>query len=301
MEIQGGRVGVRSVVGTGSVFFAVLPRALPTLATTETATAVADSVVGSSGPSVLVIEDDPSEAAWIVRTLAEAGYTVESVATAAAALERCRRRRFDAITLDLLLPDGSGLDVLQTVRAGGPNCDTPVIVVTVVAEQGAAAGFHIDDMLVKPVHAEQLLSSLQRAQLPPDHVRPILVVDDDPATLKLAERRLRRLGYRAVCHTTTEDALEAAHREPPAAVILDLVMPGLDGFEFLTRFRRTAVGRRTPVIVWTFKDLTGEDRRQLEASAQAIVLKSQGTNALVEELAAYVPSPGAVRPRTPRE
>ena len=69
-------------------------------------------------------------------------------------------------------------------------------------------------------------------------------------------------------------------------------MPGLDGFEFLTRFRRTAVGRRTPVIVWTFKDLTGEDRRQLEASAQAIVLKSQGTKALVEELAAYVPSPG---------
>ena len=289
VEVQGGRVGLRSVVGSGSVFFAVLPRALPPVATAAPPAVVA--VVGSRGPSVLVIEDDPSEAAWIVRTLGEAGYTVESVSTSAAALERCGQRRFDAITLDLLLPDGSGLDVLQAVRAGGPNCDTPVIVVTVVAERGAAAGFHIDDMLVKPVHAEQLLSSLQRAQLPPDHVRPVLVVDDDPATLKLAERRLRRLGYRAVCHTTAQDALEAAHREPPAAVILDLVMPGLDGFEFLTRFRRTAVGRRTPVIVWTFKDLTGEDRRQLEASAQAIVLKSQGTNALVEELAAYVPSP----------
>src|SRR4029077_10976920 len=110
------------------------------------------------------------------------GYAVESVTTVAAARERCREQRFDAITLDLLLPDGSGLDVLQAVRAGGLNVATPVIVVTVVAEKGVAAGFHIDDMLVKPVHGDELLSSLQRAQLPPDHVRPILVVDDDPAT-----------------------------------------------------------------------------------------------------------------------
>jgi protein-histidine pros-kinase len=295
VEVQGGRVGVRSVVGSGSVFFAVLPRTLPTLAATDPPAVVA--VVGSNGPTVLVIEDDPSEAAWIVRTLAEAGYTVESAGTAASALERCRQQRFDAITLDLLLPDGSGLDVLRGVRTGGPNCDTPVIVVTVVAEQDAAAGFHIDDMLVKPVRAEQLLSSLRRAQLPPNRVRPILVVDDDPATLKLADRRLHRLGYRAVCHTTAREALEAARREPPAAVILDLVMPDLDGFEFLTRFRQSAIGRQTPVIVWTVKDLTREERRQLEAAAQAIVLKSQGTAALVDELAAYVPQPGA--PETP--
>jgi len=287
VEAQGGSVGVRSTVGVGSSFFAVLPRS------TGAETFDLPQVMHADAPTVLVIEDDPLDGAWIVRTLAEAGYSVQAVTTSAAALERCGRLRFDAITLDLLLPDGSGLDVLRALRAGGPNVDTPVIVVTVVAEKGAAAGFHIHDMLVKPARSEALLASLQRAQLAPGRLRPILVVDDDRATLRLAERTLRQLGYRPTCRATVTAALEAAREEPPAAVILDLVMPGLDGFEFLARFRRSAAGRHTPVIVWTFKDLTEDERRQLEASAQTIVLKAQGTRALVEELAAYVPLPVA--------
>src|SRR5207249_3025325 len=185
---------------------------------------------------------------------------------------------------------GSGLEVLKTIRAAGPNRDTPVIVVTVVAEKGTGAGFYVHDILVKPVLGEQLLASLKRAQLAPDNSRPILVVDDDAQALKLADKTLHQLGYRAICRSDAKTALQAARQQRPAAVILDLVMPKIDGFEFLKRLRQSAAGRRTPVIVWTVKDLTQKERQRLEASAQAIMLKSLGAAAsdtLILGLTAY--------------
>jgi CheY-like chemotaxis protein len=144
---------------------------------------------------------------------------------------------------------------------------------------------------MKPVHEEDLLGSLQRAGAPPDGDRPILVLDDDAKELKVAEKTLKRLGYRPVCIADAREGLKAAAMDPPAAVILDLLMPEMDGFAFLRSFRLTPAGRRTPVIVWTAKDVTAEERERLESSAQAIVLKSKGTAALVEELQAYVPLP----------
>jgi len=287
IEAQGGRVGVSSTPGVGSVFFSVLPRTPRALAEPDPTPRAGATRAGA--PSVLVIEDDPRDCAWLAHTLAGAGYSVESAPTAATALARCRTQRFDAITLDLLLPDGSGLEVLKTIRAAGPNRDTPVIVVTVVAEKGTGAGFYVHDILVKPVLGEQLLASLKRAQLAPDNSRPILVVDDDAQALKLADKTLHQLGYRAICRSDAKTALQAARQQRPAAVILDLVMPKIDGFEFLKRLRQSAAGRRTPVIVWTVKDLTQKERQRLEASAQAIMLKSLGAAALVEELAAHVP------------
>jgi len=110
---------------------------------------------------VLVVEDDPTDCALLVRMVTAAGYAVESVATAAAAIARCRERRFDAITLDLFLPDGNGLDVLKTLRAPGPNRDTAVIIVTVVAEKGPRAGAH------PPRYARRTWSSAARSLAAP--------------------------------------------------------------------------------------------------------------------------------------
>ncbi len=247
VEAQGGRVGVRSVPGQGSVFFAVLP-----LASRHVGRGVPTDRADAAprAPMVLVVEDDRSDRAWLVRTLTDVGYTVESVATASDAVARCRAQRFDAITL---------------------------------------AGFQVHDILTKPTTSDQLLASLKGAQIVPDPSRPIMVVDDDRRALKLADRVLRQLGYRTVCHSTAAGALRAAHRDPPAAVILDLVMPGIDGFQFLDRFRRSPAGRQTPVIVWSGKDLTPAQQRRLRASAQAVVSKSLGAAALIDALALHAP------------
>jgi DNA-binding response OmpR family regulator len=164
-------------------------------------------------------------------------------------------------------------------------------VVTVVADRAAVRSFPVHDFLPKPVQAESLLASLTRAGITPDGSRKILVVDDDPHALKLAETTLTQLGFQPLCTADAESGLRAAAQERPAAVVLDLLMPEMDGFTFLERLRRTAAGHRTPVIVWTVKDLTADERRRLTASAQAVVQKGQGgTAALLAQLQAYVPA-----------
>jgi len=292
VEAQGGRVGVQSTPGRGSIFFAILPRVARAMPEVEAKVEPALAMPLQPGaPTILVIEDDAKDRGWLTRTLAQAGYAVELAATGAEALAKCRERAFDAVTLDLLLPDMTGWDVLRAIRTDGVNRDVPVIVVSVVAEKAIAVGFAIQDFLVKPIEPESLLASLTQARVRPDGSKKVLVVDDDPKSLKLVEAMLARLGYEPICRDNGEAALGAVEAERPAAVVLDLLMPGMDGFAFLDRLRRIPGNRRTPVIVWTAKDLTAEDRARLRASAQVVVHKSEGgTAALMEQLEPYLPA-----------
>ncbi len=169
VEAQGGRVGVRSVPGQGSTFFAILPQVNTTIK--ETAEQESDVpwkdplVPPQEDPStILVIEDDSEDRARLVSFLIGAGYAIETAATAAEALKRCKERAFDMITLDLLLPDASGWDVQQKIRAGGPNRHAPIIVITQMKKKHATMGFPIQDILNKPVQLEELLASLERAR-----------------------------------------------------------------------------------------------------------------------------------------
>ncbi len=286
VEAQGGRVGVESTFGEGSLFFAVLPRDL------TASQPAADRAVPRPGKRVLVIDEDAEDREWLVRILSAAGYGVEAAASGQEGLRRCREQVFDAITLDLLLSDVSGGDLLRAIRDNGHNRDTPILIVSVVADLGVGAGCQVHDILQKPVRRGDLLTALAAAAVPPDG-RSVLVVDDDTAALKLAEKILRQSGYRPVCHSSAADALEAAVKEPPAAVVLDLMMPEMDGFEFLRRFRASERGRRTPVIVWTVKmDLSADEREQLRTSARAILAKGEGTAALIEEIASHLPLAG---------
>ncbi len=290
VEAQGGRVGVHSTFGSGSRFFAALPR----LARATQAHDAPPELRGPSPvvPAILVVEDDSEERAWLLGTLSKAGYGVEVASTGRDAILRCSERRFDAITLDLLLPDTVGWEVLKEVRAGGKNQGTPVIVITVVAEKDAGAAFAIHDYITKPVRAEKLLASLERAGVFPTDERPILVVDDDPQSRRLMEATLQSVGYRVRAVASGEEGL-AVGGVHPAAVVLDLLMPSMDGFEFLERFKRTPAGRGTPVIVWTAKDVTAQDHSRLAASlAHAVVLKGEGSAlSLVEELRACLAAP----------
>jgi protein-histidine pros-kinase len=285
VEAQGGTVGVRSTPDQGSVFFAVLPRIAqpaPELAPWSPP----HPVPPAGAPTILVIEDDVKDRAWLVQALTAAGYNVESVATGAGALIQCCERRYDAITLDLLLPDMSGRDVLRAIRSEGRNSDVPVIVVTVVAEKGVGTGFAIHDFLTKPVQPEGLLASLERAGIRPNESRTVLVVDDDTSALKLMGATLSQLGYVPICEADSERGLRLAAETRPGAIVLDLLMPGMSGFEFLDRFRQTPACSHTPVIVWTNAELTAAQHARLRTSAQAVVEKSQGASALLDQLKA---------------
>jgi PAS domain S-box-containing protein len=281
IEAQGGRVGLSSTPGKGSVFHATLPRIYAALQSHDE-TRLAPVPAGA--PLILVVEDDPADRAWIATSLRTAGYAAEVAATGTEALVRCRERRFDAITLDIMLPDMSGRAVLQKLRERGLNQKTPVVVVTVLANRGVIAGFQIADILSKPVSQTDLVNALQRLNVNPETRQPILVVDDDGPSLKLAGRMLRQLGYRTVCRQDARSALQAASKVNPAAVVLDLVMPEMNGFEFLKHFRNTSGGRRTPVIVWTGKHLTSAERVDLRAMTAAVAKKSENAEELVQEI-----------------
>jgi CheY-like chemotaxis protein len=282
VEAQGGTVGVRSTLGQGSTFYALFPRR----AQQVTNLVAAPGFYGKKGaPLILVIEDEDRDRASLVRTLNDAGYAVETAATGAQALERCNESRFDAITLDLILPDSSGVDVLRGIRANDKNRDVPVIVVTVVTERGAVAGFAVHDILPKPLDSPALLDSLQRAGVAREGAGTVLVVDDDTRSLRLMAATLDQLGYSSLCTPSAKLGLEAAAEAAPAAVILDLIMPEMDGFEFLDHFRQIAHCRHTPVIVWTIKDITVEERARLALSAQGVVQKGRRAGvAFAEEL-----------------
>jgi len=291
VEAQGGEVGVTSKLGEGSTFFAILPRRADVrgaaIAPASTLHVVRPS---PNAATILVVEDEPADRARLTAALVDAGYAVESVGTGAEALARCDARAYDAITLDLLLPDMTGLEVLQRLREG-KNGDVPVIVVTVVAERGAVAGFAVHDVLAKPLSEPALLSSLRRAGVTADGGHTVvLVVDDDPASLKVMSATLGRLGYLAVCEPDPAKGLRAATEQPPAAIVLDLLMPGMTGFEFLDQLRSAPNGHGVPVIVWTSKDLSNDELARLRTSAVAVVSKGNEGNArVVAELASFLP------------
>ncbi|MFL5309324.1 MAG: response regulator [Myxococcales bacterium] len=296
VEAQGGSVGVRSTPGVGSVFHAVLPRQ----ASGDPRPAMPQSRSRAGAPEILVVEDNPADQTIIVEVLSRAGFSVRAASTGAQALALLRERTFDAMTLDLLLPDMSGVDLLAHLRAEEHNADLPVIVLTVVAEQGAVAGFRVSDVLAKPIDTGALLDALRRAGVVAERRGAVLVVDDDPGCLRLMEATLGRSGFQTICRQDGEAALQAAAESQPVAVVLDLIMPRLDGFAFLERFRRTEAGRRTPVIVWTVKDLSAQDHARLRETAHAVVAKgSDGAVSLLRELNTFLPAASAEVRREP--
>jgi len=299
VELQGGYVGVNSTQGRGSVFYAVLPRSAGQNKEVS-APVQLPAPPAKDGPTVLVIEDDEKDRRWLTQILEEAGYMVDSATTGAEGIAKAQANAYSGVLLDLILPDMGGWEVLHSVRANGLNKQVPVIVVTVVAENGIAKGFPVQDFLVKPIEPQTLLDSLKKAGVSPKgSKKKILVVDDDSSTLKIAKATLDSNGYYAVCHSSAMNGLDAAARSEFCAVVLDLLMPEIDGFEFLDRLRAIPNYRNTPVIVWTNKDLTAKDRERLKHAAQAIALKgSDGVNEVLRELERYVGHP-ANRPPLP--
>jgi PAS domain S-box-containing protein len=291
VEAQSGSVGVSSTPGKGSVFHASLPRVsqaheAPVLPRTSTRQ-------HRSARCVLVVEHQERDRDMLVAALHEAGYLTEVASTGAQALARCRERPFDAVTLDLTLPDMSGLDLVAALR-GEPRMRTvPVIVVTVIPDAKLAAGFAVNEVLRKPLDASALLSSLDRAGVRAERPGGILVVDDDPRALRLMDAALASLGFAAITRSSGASALEAVSKLQPTAIVLDLMMPGMDGVEFLDHLRRLPQHMRTPVLIWTMKDLTASEQEQLRQSTQGVIAKNGNTpSSVVAQLRALLPTGG---------
>ncbi len=301
VEAQGGIVGVSSIIAKGSTFFVVLPG----IANIETMPIINSSKINIKAPAannivsinntdlllkqeiktILVVEDDPSENALIVKSLSEVGYETIVAINGVDAIALCQERRFDAITLDLLLPDMNGWDVLRKFRSKGLNLDTPTIVVTVVASKAASFGFMIQNFLIKPIKTEELMNALQQTGVLENQGKTILIIDDDERLLVLFKQYLKDYGASVICENDPEKGLVIAESEHPDVIVLDLLMPGIDGLEFLRRFKETVHGKKTPVIICTSQDITDVDRTRIKASVAAVIQKGGGSmKSLITEI-----------------
>jgi len=267
VEAQGGSVGVTSVFGKGSVFFARLPRKQTVKPSTTHAIVGSTASIAPGRRSVLVIEDNPSEQAWLASTLDGAGYEVVAAANGAEALRLLNTKKFDAVTLDLLLPDMSGWDIMRQIREGGLNRDVSVVIVTVLADEGMGARFAIHNFLEKPVSREALLNALERVAIHSGAKASVLLVQDNEEAVKLYETVLKKSGFETAAYSNPSQALQAASKKLPNVLVLDPAMPEIDGFEFMRRFRTIAGARNTPVILLTAKDLTKQALESLPAAA----------------------------------
>ena len=282
VQAQGGRVGVRSTPGVGTVFYAVLNRVHGWDA--EHALSLGDTP-SRLATRMLVIESQPQREAALVDGLAAAGFRVDTAADVQTALSQASDIHYGGITLDMALPDRLGLSLLARIRSESASRDSPVVGLSLPDPQGHAASFAISNVLSKPIRANEVVAAIGDLHLPPDRELRVMVADDDPLAQDLMRATLTAIGVQAQVFSSGEQALEAIAEQAPDALILDLMMPGMNGFDVLAALKQMPAGRSVPVFVWTSMSLSDAEYTTLSRSAAAILAKGGGELAdMIEDL-----------------
>ena len=263
-ELHGGQVSVESELGKGSTFTMRLPlHALPP------EVAAADP----SRPLVLVVDDHPHAAEILARHLHAGGFRIEIAHTGAEALSMAREMKPVAITLDILLPEVDGWEVLNRLKADEATRNIPVVVVSVVDNPALGRALGALDYFVKPVDRTALLSRLSQYRFSTtakDEPVRVLVVDDEPANLDVVEGLLKPAGFGVLRAGSGQEGIDMATSEIPNLVLLDLMMPGLTGFDVVEALRGKEATRSIPIMVLTSKELTDADKSALNGQVSAI-------------------------------
>lgn len=277
-RLLGGDITVASQVGVGSSFTITLPdradephqsTALVEADLELPRTNSVDAAVNAV--TVLVVDDDPAARDLLTTNLGREGYRTVQARSGDEALELARKLRPDAITLDVLMPKKDGWTVLGALKADPELCDIPVIMVTVAPDRGIGLSLGAAEVMTKPVDRAEL-TSLLRQLLSRDG--PILVVEDDLATRETVRHTVEKMGLTVAEVTNGRLALTWLAENPaPAVILLDLMMPEMDGFEFLDTFNSRADWRHVPVVVITAKQLTAAERALLSGQARSVIKK----------------------------
>jgi signal transduction histidine kinase/DNA-binding response OmpR family regulator len=274
VEMHGGAVAVVSEPGMGSTFTFTVPAwasAQGTLAAPQRRPLRRPNQ-GLPGAAILVVDDDPSVRQLIARHLEQEGWKTVQASNATDALQLARESRPLLITLDIMMPDASGWWVLEKLKEDPRTAGIPVLVVTIVEDQRMVFDLGASDYLGKPYERGMLVAKIHRL-LPQLGGKRVLVVDDDPEARTILGRVLKDENAEVVMASSGDEALTLIAQSPPDLVLLDLMMPGMSGFEMVARLRAQPQGARVPVMIVSAKDLTPEDILTLNGHVQRFVAK----------------------------
>ncbi|MGB2837326.1 MAG: response regulator [Candidatus Sulfotelmatobacter sp.] len=277
VEQQGGQITLQSELGKGSCFTFRLPAVEPRAEVHAVAEPTKASVAMDSGrltPLVLIV-DDEVPARELLASYLEPEYRVAMAESGVEALKQAQRLRPDAITLDVMMPGSDGFETLVALRKNAATAGIPVIILSIVDQKQVGFALGAADYLIKPVRKPMLLETIRRhVPAPADEDSSILLVDDDPKALELLQEALRSAGYEVQSVRSGARALEVLANKVVGAILLDLLMPGMDGFQVIRHVRQEPALKDLPILVMTGKNLSREEIALLNRETQGLLQKN---------------------------